>query len=477
MSSTSAQHFDVLVIGSGAGGAPVAALLAERGRKVGLIEAGGPVLRGTPEEALDRYYLHRGFTLATGGGGVVSILAGEALGGTTVINSGTCLDPPDEVLRAWDRKAQTKLADELPEHVARVKEDIGVTVPPKELLGPSHHLFAQGIASLGLPEPFVLPRNAPDCKGSGLCCFVCPTSAKRSMDVSYLPRARAAGAHIFDLTRAEHVVPNGKGVRVQLKHKHGEELTLTCDELVIAGGTLSTPRLLRGSKLGSAWKRAGDEMTIHPASKVVAAFPHAVHGERGVPQGMGLKLPQLPSIAFEGIFTPAEALVPLLVGAGSDLNWWLDRHDKLASFGLMCTDHTTGWVRWHLGMPIMRYTVVPEDGVALIEGFKLMARAFLRAGAERVFLPFMAPGNEVSNERELDAIDAASIAPRRILATGFHPLGTAGLGRVVDGELRLLGEPRIRVCDGSVLPGAPGVNPQLTIMGLARYLVDRMAPG
>jgi choline dehydrogenase-like flavoprotein len=98
----------------------------------------------------------------------------------------------------------------------------------------------------------------------------------------------------------------------------------------------------------------------------------------------------------------------------------------------------------------------------------------LRAGAERVFLPFMAPGNVFENEATLARLDASSVAPRRVLATGFHPLGTAGLGRVVDDELRLIGEPRIRVCDGSVLPGPPGVNPQITIMAMAHRLAAQM---
>jgi choline dehydrogenase-like flavoprotein len=110
----------------------------------------------------------------------------------------------------------------------------------------------------------------------------------------------------------------------------------------------------------------------------------------------------------------------------------------------------------------------------MISAFKVIGQAFFRAGAERVFMPFMAPGNEMVSEAEVVALDPASIAPRRILVTGFHPLGTAGLGRVVDSELRLLGEPRIRVCDGSVLPSPPGVNPQLTIMGVAHWLAVKL---
>lgn len=466
-------RYDVLVIGSGAGGAPLATLLAEHGRKVLVVEAGGPVTPASAADALDRHYLLGGMTLASGNGAFVSVLAGEALGGTTAINSGTSLRPPPEVLGDWDARAGTHLAAELPEHVAQVEEDVSVTVPPLELLGPSHHLFLRGVRSMDVGEPFILPRSAKGCVGSGMCCFGCPTGAKQSTDRAYLPRAERAGAEIVGRTRAEAIVPEKGGVRVTLSTSEGRR-DVRAREVVIAGGALSTPRLLRGSKLGREWRRAGDELTIHPATKVVAVFPEPVHGERGVPQGMGLAVKGRPDLTLEGIFTPPEALIPLLTGGGVDLRWWLDRHDRLASFGMMVRDESRGTVRWRLGMPLMRYALTSGDAANLVEGMKIIGRAYLRAGAERVFLPFMGPGNVFENELSLARLDARSVASRRVLATGFHPLGTAGLGRVVDHELRLIGEPRIRVCDGSVLPGPPGVNPQITIMAMAHRLAAQM---
>jgi choline dehydrogenase-like flavoprotein len=466
----------VLIIGSGAGGAPLATLLAEHGRKVLVVEAGGPVTPTNAADALDRYYLLGGMTLASKNGAFLSVLAGEALGGTTAINSGTCLRPPPEVLRDWDERAGTRLGAELPEHVAQVEEDLGVNVPPLELLGPSHHLFLRGVKSMDVGEPFILPRNAKGCVGSGMCCFGCPKRAKQSTDIAYLPRATRAGAEIFDHTRAEAIIPERDGVRVTLETSDGRR-EVRAREVVIAAGALSTPRLVRDSKLGRAWRMAGDELSIHPATKVVAVFPEPIHGERGVPQGMGMHVKGLPNLKLEGIFTPPEALIPLLAGGGVDLRWWLDRHDRLASFGMMVTDESRGTVRWRLGMPVIRYGVTAADAATLVEGMKIVGRAFFRAGAERVFLPFMGPGNVVDDEATLERLDAHSIAPQRVLATGFHPLGTAGLGRVVDDQLRLVGEPHIRICDGSVLPGPPGVNPQVTIMAMAHRLAAQMIAG
>jgi choline dehydrogenase-like flavoprotein len=467
------DRFDVIIIGSGAGGAPLAALLAESGMAVCVVEAGGPVEPASAEDALSRYYLHGGTTVALGNA-AVAIPVGRALGGTTAINSGTCLRPPDAVLDAWDGTLDAPLFAAAREHLPEVERDIGVRVPPMELLGRSHHLFVEGLKGLGAPEPFVLPRNAPGCQGSGMCCFGCPTRSKQSTDLSYIPRARAAGAEVLTHTQASRIRCGPDGVELTV-HRRGEgKRRLGARELVLAGGAFGSVRLIRQNRLGTRWRQAGDHMTVHPASKVTALFPDPVHGERGVPQGMGLEHPDFPGLTFEGIFTPPDTLIPMFVASGNDLGWWLDRHDHLACMGLMVTDRGRGSVRYLGGQPLLRYHLHRDDARLILDGLKFLARVYLRAGATRVQLPFAGEGNEVSSEAELDAIDAGSIAPRQLMTAGFHPLGTAAAGRVVDADLRLAGAPRVRVCDGSVLPGPPGVNPQLTIMSTAHALADRM---
>lgn len=467
------DHFDVIVIGSGAGGAPLAALLAEAGRSVCILEAGGPVEPTSAEDALAKYYLGGGTTVALGNS-AVAVPVGKALGGTTVVNSGTCLRPPDAVIERWDTELGTPVFAAAREHLGQVEGDIGVTVPPMELLGRSHHLFVRGLEGMGAPEPFVLPRNAPGCQGSGMCCFGCPTRSKQSTDVSYVPRARSAGATVLVHTEATRIRTDRNRVEVQVRTRGEGRRTLRADELVLAGGAFGTVRLLRQNRLGSRWRQAGDHMSVHPASKVTAVFDEPVHGERGVPQGMGLEHPDFPGLTFEGIFTPPDALIPLFVAAGNDLRWWLDRHDYLACMGLMVTDRGRGSVRYLGAQPLLRYHLHRDDVHLMARGLKFLARTYLRAGATRVQLPFAIRPNEVTTEAELDAIDPGSIAPRDIMTAGFHPLGTAAVGRVIDEELRVIGEPRVRVCDGAAIPGPPGVNPQLTIMATAHHLAQRI---
>ncbi len=465
------HDFDVIVIGSGAGGAPVATVLAERGLRVVVLEAGGPVTPVPPPQAIERYFLQQGMTLSLTGG-AMPVFAGHGLGGTTAINSGTCLPPPAEWLARWDALAGSQLASELPPYVARAAARIGVTVPPRSLLGASAALFDKGLRALGREDAYVLPRNAPRCVGDGLCCFGCPSGAKQSTDQSFLPSARAHGADIRAHTQAIAIAEDSQGVTVTTRGPAGEG-TLRGRHLVLAAGALLTPGLIRRNRLGPHWREAGNHLKIHPASKVFALFAQTVGGDVGVPQGMGYQPPELPRVVLEGIFTPRSTVAPLLANAGLRADWWLDRFEHLATFGLMVRDRGVGTVREVAGRPVLRYRLHPQDMADMARGLLLIAEAFFAAGATAVLLPLAGGPCEVTSLDALHRIAPEEFTPARLVASGFHPQGTAGIGRVVDADLRLTR--RISVCDGSVLPDSPGVNPQLAIMGLSLRLADRLS--
>jgi choline dehydrogenase-like flavoprotein len=98
------EHADVAVIGSGAGGAVVAAELAEAGARVVMIEEGdahsGRDFTARPPEQIGMLYRDRGMTGALGNT-FIGIPLGRTVGGTTTINSGTCWRAPEDVLRRW----------------------------------------------------------------------------------------------------------------------------------------------------------------------------------------------------------------------------------------------------------------------------------------------------------------------------------------------------------------------------------------
>ena len=465
------REFDVIVVGSGAGGAPVATVLAERGLRVAILEAGGKVEPVPPPQAIERYFLEQAMTLSLDGG-PMPVFAGRALGGTTAINSGTSLAPPAKWLARWDAQTGGHFVAELPPYVAEAARRIGVTVPPRSLLGASAAVFERGLLALGRTTAYVLPRNAPRCVGAGVCCFICPSGAKQSTDHSFLPGAAAHGAVILGHTRVTTIAEDAQGVTITAENPDGV-LSLRARHVVLAAGALLTPGLIRRNRLGKHWRRAGDNLKIHPAGKVFALFGETIGGAVGVPQGMGYEPPELERVVLEGIFTPKSTVAPMLSAAGARADRWLEALDHVATFGLMVRDRGVGRVREFGGRLILRYRLDPEDLRDMARGLLLIGEAFFAAGAKAVLLPTAGLTDDLRSVEALRALRVEDFTAARLMASGFHPQGTAGIGRVVDRELRLTD--RVSVCDAAVLPDTPGVNPQLTIMALSLRLADRLS--
>jgi choline dehydrogenase-like flavoprotein len=464
--------FDVIVIGTGAGGAPVARELARAGLKVAIVESGGLLRAQSTHAAIERYYLDQGMLGSVAGGGTVLLMAGRALGGTTAVNSGTSLRPRHECLEEWDPIAGTDFADGgLEPYLDAVVADLGIEPTPEDLFDASARLVNVGLARLGRQGAYALPRNVRGCQGAARCCFGCPNGAKQSTDRAYLPGAVEAGAALFARTTATSIRADRDGVEVRAKTPEGLR-RLRARHLVIAGGAIGTPQLIRDNRLGERWRIAGDHLGIHPATKAFGAMSEPLaHG--GVPQALGYHDPTIPRLTLEGAHTPKAVTAPLMMAAGQRHRWWMDHHEYLANWGMMVRDRSRGTVRVARGHNLVTYRLHPEDAEDLGRGLLLVAEVLLAAGAERVLLPVFGRDNEVTSA-QLATWSPRDFTAQNLMTSGFHPQGTAGMGRVVDADLGLIGAPHVSVCDASVMPASPGVNPQVTIMALSRRLAAHL---
>lgn len=457
---------DVVVVGTGAGGAVVAKELAERGLRVACVEEGGH----HPREAFNRrpvdmfplLYRDSGFT-TTVGLPAIALPMGRAVGGTTLINSGTCFKTPPEVLAAWERRLRWEgLGAALAPLLEEVERELHVQEVSAELLGRNGHLVLRAFKAIGLnPKP--LRRNATECRGSGVCCFGCPTGAKQATSISYIAGAISKGARIYTHARAEAFrIEKGRVVGVECGR-----LTVFAKAVVVSAGAVLTPALLSRNGLGH--EALGNNLTIHPATRVLGLFADPIDGWRGVPQGVFVDDLKEEGIVFEGIHGPPALLsigVPLW---GEALSRFVAETRRMASFGLMLQDAQEGKVVWSrvLGRAMPLYSLGAEDVRRLVKGIALCARAFLRAGAQKVYLP-VAGWQELRHEGEVDRFEKTPHEASEFELAAFHPMGTCEVGAVLDRTFAFPGIRGLYVADASVLPRGLYVNPQVTIMAIAK---------
>jgi choline dehydrogenase-like flavoprotein len=472
---------EVVVIGTGAGGAACAYELASRGRAVLMLEEGDlhrrSAFRGRPSVSNRTMYRDHGVIMSLGNVGM-PIFAGRAVGGSTVINSGTCYRAPDRVLDRWQRELGLPSdfsGAGLAPYYERVERMLGVAPADPLHAGRIATLIARGAGHLGYTHG-VLNRNAPGCDGQGVCCFGCPTGAKRSTDVSYVPEALLRGAQLVTAARVTNIdIENGRarGVTAELRGKNGKRtLRVKADAVVVAGGTLMTPMLLKRSGACRTSRMLGKNLSIHPASKVLALFDERVDQYNGIPQSYAIDQFADEGLLFEGASVPFDLAATTIPWTGARFMEMMERYPYLATFGFMIEDTSRGEVReGPNGSPLIFYNLNRRDMALLQRGMEILCEVYQAAGARRV-LPFAVGHEDVSTREALDRLRSARLRPGDFDLTAFHPLGTCRVG--TDPRNSCIGPDHeahdvggLYVTDGSAVPSALGRNPQMTIMALS----------
>ena len=485
---------DVVVVGTGAGGAAAAYELSGRGLAVVVIEEGRLHERhefsGRLAEMIPRLYRSPGAIPALGNN-VVPIPVGRAVGGTTTVNSGTCLRPAESTLADWLSEGLTQLsAQALLPYFEEVEKVLKVQPADPRFVGEIGRVIRSGAYRIGLREMGPLLRNAEGCDGRGRCQFGCPTDAKQSTLVSFIPRALERGTFLVTGTRADALLRAGnrvQGVVARGFRESGEPVTITvrARATVIAMGSLLTPPFLAANGVRNRW--LGRNLSIHPVGAVSAWFPYREFGNGvTIPQGFGIHDLQEEGLRFEGCTYPLVAHGLSTDAQAEDFVRFIERYQQTGYFGFMIKDTSRGRVRRGVSrdVPLVLYRMNGADFALYRRGLDTVARIFLAAGAREVAIPGLMRAVVVRNEDELAAFWARRPRPRDFFVTGHHPLGTARIARdaghgVCDPSHRVFGSDGLYVMDGSCVPTSLGVNPQVTIMALAlraaRLLAERLS--
>lgn len=482
---------DVVVVGSGAGGATVAKELAEKGLKVIVVEEGDYFTSkdfvGPPIERIMRFCKNGGAT-PTLGKVQIPLPLGRTVGGTTTVNSGTCFRAPRRVLSDWEKSFGLESIDyeTMDPYFRRVEKIINVRPVPWDLLGPNGWVTHWGSRALGHTGGPIL-RNITACHGSGQCAFGCPTDAKQAMHLSYLPRAWRAGTRIYARTSVEWVsVEQGRATGIVARFLDERDrplgrLSVKSKIVVVAGGAIGTPVILLGNRIANRSGQVGRNLSIHPATGIAGWFPEKIFGWRGTLQSYYVDS----MFDSHGVMLEATNSVPsvtgnIFPGYGSATKEMFAAFPYMSTIGLMVADTSKGRVRRGLrGEPVMTYKISDQDTRNLYRGMALAAEILLAGGALQV-TPGIPGLESVNGPEDIQKLRNGDRGAKSLKLTAFHPTGTAGMGRnpetsVVDGWLQAHDVPALYITDGSVFPTCPGVNPQLTIMAFATRTADRIA--
>lgn len=488
------REYDVVVIGSGAGGGTVAqelSPLVSAGLRVLVLEK-GPRFR--PEEFTGQELEMAGALYEEQGGfltadGTMTLAFASAYGGTTVVYTGTSVIAPERVIRAWrvtglthgdlERRSRKFMAQNHVHHLA-----------PAEI-NENNRLFLEGCERLGLPAA-AFPVNTQGCLGSSLCNLGCPNLAKMGTHRVQLPSAERNGVEV--VTRAEVLrleeraaivrvgepAPGAKGLPSEWAPGR---YRVRAGVVVVAAGAVGSPALLLRSGFGARLPRLGEGFTCHPAHILVAEHARPITNDVGFPKTYLLDRAVEERFVLETCMYFPFTTAKNLTGLGAAHSTFMRAFPRLQMILVLACDRAVPGNRVTVdgaGRPVVHYRFTPAVVESLVQATRTASRIFFAAGARRVHAPSASPPLiEARDAERLDElIDARHFKPGRISISAAHLMGGGAMGAdaatsVADAWGRVHGVPWLRIADASLFPDALEINPYLTIMALA----DRVAEG
>jgi choline dehydrogenase-like flavoprotein len=490
---------DVCVVGSGAGGAVVAARLAARGLKVVVLEEGGhwppDTVKMDETWAYPNLYQEAGMRATSDLG--ITILQGRGVGGGTLVNWTTSFRTPPRVLRHWAQAHGVTGLDEatLAPHFDAVEKRLDIHTWPVADANENNRVLWDGAGRLGWDRESTR-RNVSGCQSLGYCGTACPLGAKNSTDLTYLADAVSSGAKVYARARVQRLEKNAR--RMVAVHAAaldagfrptGRKIVVRPRIVVLAAGAVGSPEILLRSGYDPNG-RVGQRTFLHPVVASVATFPRPIRPFHGAPQSVASHHFADRGPGKVGFFLEAAPAHPVLAGTalggfGAEQQ---EQMAQLASSSALIALAVDGFLPEEKGGTVslrtdgrirVDYEVRPEVWEALREGAKALARIQFAAGAS-VVRTFHEPPVVLRSEADVGLLDRAPWEALRVALFSAHVMGGCAMGRdpeksVVDSRLKVHWLDNVFVVDGSVFPTSLGVNPMESILGIAHWASEHVA--
>ena len=511
---TQSQHFDgdlrlkadVVIVGSGAGGAVAAYELAKAGKSVIVLEA-GPYVKSSEfneklGEMMSLLYQDQGAQPSWPYGDLV-VGQGACVGGSTVVNATISFRFRDDTYTEWaeehglnniTKEALAPIFDE-------IEENLGVHVNEKHEINDCAQKVIDGCDKLGYSWKPVA-RNVKQCAITGHCLAGCPSDRKMSMLVTYLPWAAAHGAKIFSDAWVSTVKYSKEGratgvsaiIRDAQSKRDLGKLDIDADVVILAAGAIQTPLIMQRSKIKNG--SIGDNFSAHPFVSVLGKFKEPIYGWRGALTGVYIDhYEEKEKYMFESGLAEPEQLIAtnsLAAGdvedAGEDHLNFMREYKYMSAMNCFVHDKGHGKIRWDgketEGNKKIHWRQTKEDFNNLKEAVRIAGKVYFAAGAEKVYLPTFKTLVAHSQEELEEMLDKKVKygMPNGIpdglytfRTVSVHPQGTARMGaNPKKSVVNPYGESHdikgLFVTDASIFPSEITVNPQTPIYAMSAYI-------
>jgi choline dehydrogenase-like flavoprotein len=489
--------YDVVIVGSGAAGSVLAARLVAQGRTVAVVEAGDYVperydatapARPRPHDELDnvlRYYKDAGLQL-TDGTCRMTVVQGQCVGGSSVINNAVCFRMPEHVRETWSRDfgATWAVNGRLDAAYERIARELGIapvtSAVPDGWINPSARFLESGATALGRQHALrPCDVNVEACLGCGYCNLACAYLRKRTVLQTLLPTAAATGRlRIFAGRRAREIMVRptayrAEGVITEPTRGGGERRAIRGRRVVVAAGAVASSALL--GRTTALWPLAlpvGERFSFNFVSPVHAEYETRVRAFDGLQMGH-YYAPDLPGDGFviETWFSPPATQSMALPGWMDELHANLERYAYYACASPLIGSTAGSKVDTRFTPEQIWVQLTDGDLARLKQGVLRTCELFFHGtpAPRRVLIGTLKRWS-LARDTYHDTIDAISSFGEIQISTA-HPQGgnclSAGEGGVVQPDFRVKYTRDLYVVDASVFPTSLGVNPHWTVMAVA----------